>query len=89
MREYEQAEVLAAQALDLSEKHQFPYLTAVSLCILGQARAQLGRATEGIGLIRRGTAGLVEVGSRVSVSHLRLAEAQERAGAIGDALETD
>jgi predicted ATPase len=31
---------------------------------------------------------MLEVGSRVSVSNLRLAEAQERAGTLDDALET-
>jgi class 3 adenylate cyclase/tetratricopeptide (TPR) repeat protein/ribosomal protein L40E len=88
MRGYEQAEASAARALELSQKYQFPYLAAVSQCILGQARAQLGRASEGVGLIRQGIAGMLEVGSRVSVSNLRLAEAQERAGSLDDALET-
>ena len=88
MRGYEKAEASAARALELSQKYQFPYLVAVSQCILGQARAQLGRASEGVGLIRQGIAGMLEVGSRVSVSNLRLAEAQERAGTLDDALET-
>ena len=62
MREYEQAEALAARALELSEKNQFPLIAALSRCILGPARAQLGRATEGSRLIRQGIAGLLEIG---------------------------
>ena len=90
MREYEQAEALAARALELSEKHQFPPEAALSRCVLGQARAQLGRATEGIALIRQGIAGLLEIGTRIGISNFTtyLAEAQEREGAIVDALET-
>jgi tetratricopeptide (TPR) repeat protein len=90
MREYEQAEASAARALELSEKHRFLYAAAGSRSVLGQARAQLGRATEGIALIREGIAGLLEAGARGSISHYiaSLAAAQERGGAIVDALET-
>jgi tetratricopeptide (TPR) repeat protein len=58
--------------------------------VLGQARAQLGRTTEGIALIRQGLAGLLEIGMRLTVPYIiaSLAEAQEREGAITDALET-
>ena len=68
MREYEQAEALAARALELSEKHQFPIRQHVPDVALGQARAQLGRATEGIALIRQGIAGLLEIGTRMSIA---------------------
>jgi tetratricopeptide (TPR) repeat protein len=90
MREYEQAEVLAARALELGEKHQFPQIAAQSRCVLGQARAQLGRATEGVELIRQGIAGLLGVGSRSRISYrtASLAAAQECEGAVVDALET-
>jgi tetratricopeptide (TPR) repeat protein len=90
MGEYEQAEASAARALELSEKHRFLYAAAGSRSVLGQARAQLGRATEGIALIREGIAGLLEAGARGSISHCiaSLAAAQERGGAIVDALET-
>jgi len=90
MREYKQAEALAARALELSEKHEFPYPTALARCVLGQARAQLGNATEGIDLIRKGIAGLLEIGSRFGISNYMayLAEAQECEGSIADALET-
>ncbi len=90
MREYDQAEALAARALELSEKHQLSLLAALSRCVLGGARAQLGHTAEGIGLIHQGIHGLLEIGSRVSISDFTtcLAAAQEREGAIADALET-
>ena len=90
LREYEQAEALAAQALELSEQHQFTWTAAVARLTLGDARSRLGRGAEGIALIRRGIAEMVETGSRVAISIYMayLAAAQERAGAIADALET-
>jgi tetratricopeptide (TPR) repeat protein len=90
LREYEQAEALAARALEMSEKLQFPGIAASSRCVLGQARAHLGRATEGIALIRQGIADMLEGGSRFSISNFTawMAAAQEREGAIVDALET-
>jgi hypothetical protein len=47
-------------ALELSEKHQLPPEAAFSRCVLGRARAELGRATEGIALIRQGIPGSLE-----------------------------
>ncbi|MBV8053819.1 MAG: AAA family ATPase [Deltaproteobacteria bacterium] len=90
MREYEQAEAGAAQALELSEQHQFTWSAAVARGDLGAARAQLGRVTEGIVLIRRGIAEMLEVGSRIgiTISTASLAAALERQGAIVEALET-
>jgi tetratricopeptide (TPR) repeat protein len=90
LREYEPAEALAERALELSEKHQFKTVAAYSRWTLGQARARLGRATEGIALIRQGLAGLGEIGTRLGISLLTasLAEAQESGGAVVEALET-
>jgi tetratricopeptide (TPR) repeat protein len=90
MREYKLAEALAARALELSEQHQFSNAAARSRCVLGQARAQLGHATEGVALIRQGIERLREIGTPLGISAFTayLAEAQERAGAIVDALET-
>jgi class 3 adenylate cyclase/tetratricopeptide (TPR) repeat protein len=90
LREHEQAEALAAHALELSEKHQFSPEAAHARCLLGQARAQLGRATEGIALIRQGIASLLEGGLRLLIPTYTAsrAEAQEREGAIVEALET-
>jgi tetratricopeptide (TPR) repeat protein len=90
MREYEQGEMLAAQALELSENHQFPWLAALCRGFLGEARAQLGRPTEGIELIRQGIAALLEIGARMGVGSLMayLAEAQELDGSLIDAFAT-
>jgi class 3 adenylate cyclase/tetratricopeptide (TPR) repeat protein len=90
MGEYEQAEALAAQALELSEQQQFALLAAISRCALGNARSRLGRAAEGIELIRQGLAEMLEIGSRLTISTYTayLAAAQERAGAIADAFAT-
>ena len=90
MREYEQAEALAARALDLSEKNQFLLIAALSRVFLGRARAELGGAADGIGLIRRGIAGCLEVGTRLGITIyvLSLAAAQMCDGAFADALET-
>ena len=90
LREYEQAEALAARAVDLLEKNQFGYMAEAARCGLGLTRAQLGRAAEGIALIRKGIAGLIEVGGRQPISECTtfLAAAQERSGAIIEALET-
>jgi class 3 adenylate cyclase/tetratricopeptide (TPR) repeat protein/ribosomal protein L40E len=90
LREYEQAEASAARALDLAEKHQIPQPAAYTRFALGQARAQLGRTTEGIALIRQGLAAMLEIGMLLTVPYViaSLAEAQEREGLIADALET-
>jgi class 3 adenylate cyclase/tetratricopeptide (TPR) repeat protein len=91
LREYDQAAVLAEQALELSEKHQFPDIAALSRCLLGYARAHLGRATEGVGLIRDGVADLLKVGARLGPAGLYptyLAVALEREGSTAEALKT-
>jgi tetratricopeptide (TPR) repeat protein len=90
MREYEQGEALAARALELSEKNQLPQLTAFSRIWLGEARAHLGRPTEGIALTRNAIAGLAEIGTRSegTIQITALAEAQALAGATAEALET-
>jgi predicted ATPase len=90
MREYKPAEILAAQALEVSEKNQFPQIGAFSRCIFGQAQSQLGRVAEGIVLIRDGMHALLAIGSPLAVGIFAagLATAQERAGSIIEALET-
>ncbi len=88
--EHKEAEPLAARALELSEKNQFPPEAAYSRVVLGQARALLGRTSEGIALIRRGIASELEVGARVSIPFdtTSLAMAQMLDGKIVEALET-
>ena len=90
MREHEQAEALAERAVELAENNRFPLITVWSRCLLGRSRAELGRATEGIELIRQGIAGILEIGwgLGIPVSTAWLAEAQARKGAIVDALAT-
>ena len=90
MREHEGAEASAARALELCEKHLFPADAASSRRALGHARAQLGRAAEGITLIRQGIDTWVQIGQRINVPNYitSLAAAQLSAGAIGDGLET-
>jgi tetratricopeptide (TPR) repeat protein len=90
LREYEQAEPLAARAIELSEQHKFQMVAALSRAFLGIARAQLGHATEGIALIRQAIAGALEIGMPSGAGAFTglLAAAQEREGAIADALAT-
>ena len=70
MREYESAEALSVHALDLCEKHSFPNDAAYSRCWLGHALAQLGRAADGIALIRQGIDENVQMGNRLAVPFL-------------------
>jgi class 3 adenylate cyclase/tetratricopeptide (TPR) repeat protein len=90
MRDYEQAEAMAAQALELSEKNQFPNEAAMAQCPLGRARAQLGGTAGGVALIERGIAGMLVSGQRLGlgIQNAWLAEAQEHAGFLTAALET-
>jgi predicted ATPase len=86
--EHERAEMLAAQALELSEKHQMPHFAEHARCFLGLARAWLGRPSEGVALIRQGIAGLAAIGAHQEPYTATLARAQALSGAIGDALAT-
>jgi tetratricopeptide (TPR) repeat protein len=90
IRENEEAETVAARALELCEKHKITSVSAYSRCLLGHARAQLDRPVNGIELIRRGITELLDTGSRILISACTtwLAVAQQRAGALDDALET-
>jgi tetratricopeptide (TPR) repeat protein len=90
MGDYEQAEALAERALELSEKHRFVELVQNCRYLIGRARAHLGRPAEGVALMRQGIAGAIESGYHVGVAvwTAYLAEAQHRAGAVDNALET-
>jgi class 3 adenylate cyclase/tetratricopeptide (TPR) repeat protein len=89
-REPRRAEVAATQALALAEEHGFPFGRDLTRPALGWARAQLGRAGEGVTLIRQGLAGQAEAGTRVTITTYLtfLAEAQALDGKIDDALVT-
>jgi tetratricopeptide (TPR) repeat protein len=88
LREYRRAEALAAQALELSEKHQFPLFAEAARCVLGQIRAELGSPSEGLALIRQGIARFGAMGTHHDTYTVWLARAELQSGAIGDALET-
>lgn len=90
LREYDEAENLAGLALEQSGKHQFPYLAALSRCVLGQAKANRGDANQAVRLIRQGIADFLEIKSRIGISHLTasLAAAQGSTGADVEALRT-
>jgi tetratricopeptide (TPR) repeat protein len=89
-REFEQAEVLATHALELSEKNDYPNQAAFCRCILGHAQGQLGRTSEAIRNLRSGIADLMQVGSYLGIGKYSqyLAEALEGEGLVGEALET-
>jgi class 3 adenylate cyclase/tetratricopeptide (TPR) repeat protein len=89
-KEYEEAEPLAAHALELAEKGQFAELSSHLRIQLGNARARLGRTSEGIALIRRGIAGLLKIAPHPGLASFftLLAAAQQRSGETDDALET-
>jgi tetratricopeptide (TPR) repeat protein len=90
IRENEEAEIVAARALELCEKHKITSVAAFSRCLLGHARAQLGRPADGIELIRRGITEVLDTGPQLLLGLCTtwLAVAQQRAGALDDALET-
>jgi tetratricopeptide (TPR) repeat protein len=90
MGEHERAGVLAEEALELTEKNQLPLVGAWSRWILGRARTELGRASDGIVLIRQAIADFLQTGARTGLVALitSLAAAQEREGALVEALET-
>jgi class 3 adenylate cyclase len=84
LRENERAEVLAARAVELLEKHQMAQFADFARCSLGLAQAELGRRSEGVALIRQGMTGLAALGAHHDVHTLYLATAQALAGGIGD-----
>src|SRR5207253_385527 len=74
----------------LAEKGQFPELTSHLRIHLGHARAQLGRASQGLALIRRGIAGLLEMAPHPALTSYFtfLSAAQQKAGKVDDAFES-
>jgi tetratricopeptide (TPR) repeat protein len=90
LRENDRAEAWAAQSLELAEQHQFAWAAALARAALGDARWRLGRVAEGIALLRRGIAEMLEVEARVGAGFYTacLAEALEREGAMLEALAT-
>jgi tetratricopeptide (TPR) repeat protein len=89
-REPQRAEVAATKALAIVEERSFTYISNVTRPMLGWAWAQLGRAGEGVAIIRQGLAGLAEAGQRVPITEVLtfLAKAQTLEGKLEDALIT-
>jgi len=90
LREPKRAEAAATQAVALSEEHGFSFVRELALINLGWTRAQLGGAPEGVSLIRKGLAGLAEIGTKVAITDYLtvLVEALALDGALTDALST-
>ena len=90
LRESQRTEVAAMQALAVAEEHGFSDLTNLTRPVLGWAQAHLGRAGEGVALIRQGLAGFAETGNRVYLTDVLtgLAETQALDGKIDEALAT-
>ena len=91
MREYEQAEALAARALELSEKHQFPQMAAYCPMCSRSGASAAGPRDRGYRADSPGNSWSAR--NRDARGHQQpfttsLAAAQEREGAIADALET-
>jgi hypothetical protein len=57
IRHHQNLEASAARAIELCEERAFPNDAALSRCHLGHVRAELGRAADGIALIRQGIEG--------------------------------
>jgi class 3 adenylate cyclase/tetratricopeptide (TPR) repeat protein len=64
-RDSKKAQRFATRAVEIADEHHFGWLAANARCFLGFARAQLGRASEGVGLLREGLVGLSEIGTSV------------------------
>jgi class 3 adenylate cyclase/tetratricopeptide (TPR) repeat protein len=89
-REPELAEAASAQALAIDEAHDFSYGVDLTHCLTGWARAQRGRAGDGVELLRKGLAGLNKIGTRIGFSYwlTLLAESQVLDGNIASAFST-
>jgi hypothetical protein len=68
LRQPQRAEAAAMQAVALCEEHGFLFLKRMACISLGWARAHLGDTGEGVSLIRKGMAGLAEVGARLFIT---------------------
>jgi class 3 adenylate cyclase/tetratricopeptide (TPR) repeat protein len=90
LRDYERAEAFATRALERAKKHNIPNPVARACCALGVVRMYSGNPAEAVELISQGIAGWRAIGTRMGISTwtMYLAEAQERAGALDDALTT-
>ncbi|MGH7779428.1 MAG: ATP-binding protein [Candidatus Binataceae bacterium] len=90
LKEFGEAESVAAEALAYSEERGFSELATWHRIPLAMARAELGRTQEGVDLLRQAVLGMNENGRRITMTHTLtwLAEAQALDGAIADALRS-
>ena len=88
--EFQRAEAMAAQSLAICDEHDMTYQRHITRHRLGWARAQLGRASEGVSLVREGISGVIEMGSRGNLTEVltRFAETQALNGEVADAFLT-
>jgi class 3 adenylate cyclase/tetratricopeptide (TPR) repeat protein len=86
----ERSEPLAAQAVALCDEHGFPHFGGLARVALGHTTARLGRAQDGVSIIRTGLQRLAEIGSRLGTTHYLtlLADAQVVAENFEEALYT-
>jgi len=97
LRQPEEAKTLADQSIALSDQHGFSYIAAFSRMALGRALANLGRAGEGVSLIRNGIEALPETDrngltlflSWLAEAHALNCESSEALAAIERALEAN
>jgi class 3 adenylate cyclase/tetratricopeptide (TPR) repeat protein len=90
LRDYGRAEAFAMSALARAEKHNIPNPVARARCALGVVRMHSGNPAEAVELISQGIAGWRAIGTRMGISTWTtyLADAQERSGALDEALAT-
>src|SRR5208282_5031464 len=74
----------------LCDEHGFPHFGGLARVALGHATARLGRARDGVSIIRTGLQRLAEIGSRLGTTHYLtlLADAQVVAETFEEALYT-
>jgi tetratricopeptide (TPR) repeat protein len=89
LREPEAAKKFAEESISLSAQNGFPIIGDLSRMVLGRAHASLGRAGEGVSIVREGIAALPDTDRNGMTTFLSwLAEALALDGAIAEALAT-
>jgi tetratricopeptide (TPR) repeat protein len=89
LREPKAAKKFAEESISLSAQNGFPIIGDLSRMVLGRAHASLGRAGEGVSIVREGIAALPETDRNGMTTFLSwLAEALALDGAIAEALAT-
>jgi class 3 adenylate cyclase/predicted ATPase len=88
-REFSQTLERADASSALSAEHGFPQWTAYAMIYRGRARAELGRADDGIAEMEQGWANWQALGAKLATAQatLRLAEACAKAGRIAAGLD--